>query len=482
MNTVQRIAKNTAALFIAQFIGSILGLILSIFIARSLGDVIFGKYSFALAFTAIFTIFSELGYNTLLVREVARDKSKASKYLNNILCMRVLLSIIIFALIVITINLMKYPADTKNVVYLFGIYTLITSFTAVFKVTFRAFEKMEYEAGITTITNVIRVSLGLLVLFLGYGLVELALIFLITGIFEFLLSVLVCERKFVKPQIEVNLTFWIEMAKLAIPLSTMTIFVFIYVKIDTLMLSVMKGDAVVGWYAAASGLVLALKPFSQLFRQALLPLASNFYVSSKSSLNLTYEKSFKYLLIIGLPMAIGITLLADKIIFLCYGQDFKNSIIVLQILAWDVFLVYIYGSLSTTLVSIDKQNQIAIATGLSAIINVALNLILIPPFSYVGAAVATVVTETALFGFYFYFSSKYIYRLPIHKIIISPLTSSAIMALFIHFCSGINLAVLIVAAAMIYFMMLYLTGGLSSGDINLLRQVIKRPNLKQTQD
>ena len=79
MNTVQRIAKNTAALFAAQVVVAILGLVLSIFIARNLGDVVFGKYSFALAFTAIFAVFSDLGCNTLLIREVARYKTQASK-------------------------------------------------------------------------------------------------------------------------------------------------------------------------------------------------------------------------------------------------------------------------------------------------------------------------------------------------------------------------------------------------------------------
>jgi len=148
MNTIQRIAKNTAALFAAQFVTAILSLVLAIFIARSLGDVIFGKYSFALSFTALFAVFSDLGYNTLLIREVARDKAQASKYLNNVLCMRALISLVIFAIIVITINVMSYPADTKNVVYLFGIYTLVTSFAAVFKVTFRAFEKMMARLGV----------------------------------------------------------------------------------------------------------------------------------------------------------------------------------------------------------------------------------------------------------------------------------------------------------------------------------------------
>ena len=64
MNTIQRIAKNTAALFAAQFVNAILRLVLSLCIARSLGDVLFGKYSFAVAFTAIFAVFSDLEYNT----------------------------------------------------------------------------------------------------------------------------------------------------------------------------------------------------------------------------------------------------------------------------------------------------------------------------------------------------------------------------------------------------------------------------------
>ena len=129
-------------MFAAQVVVAIISLVLSIFIARTLGDVVFGKYSFALAFTAIFAVFSDLGYNTLLIREVARDKTQASKYLNNVLSMRALMSLVFFAFIVITINVMGYPSDTKNIVYLFGVYTLVVSFPAVFKVTFCAFEKM----------------------------------------------------------------------------------------------------------------------------------------------------------------------------------------------------------------------------------------------------------------------------------------------------------------------------------------------------
>jgi O-antigen/teichoic acid export membrane protein len=83
MDTTKRVAKNTIALYIADVITAILSIILSIVIARQLGDVVFGKYSFAIYFVALLTQFADIGYMTLSLREIARDKSQASKYLSN---------------------------------------------------------------------------------------------------------------------------------------------------------------------------------------------------------------------------------------------------------------------------------------------------------------------------------------------------------------------------------------------------------------
>ena len=85
MNTVQTIAKNTGALAISHVITSILGFFLLIYIARYLGEVGFGKYSFALFFTALFTIVANLGINNYIIRELARNKSLTNEYLTNVL-------------------------------------------------------------------------------------------------------------------------------------------------------------------------------------------------------------------------------------------------------------------------------------------------------------------------------------------------------------------------------------------------------------
>jgi O-antigen/teichoic acid export membrane protein len=279
----------------------------------------------------------------------------------------------------------------------------------------------------------------------------------------------------VKPRIELDFDFWKSTIKIALPMGMLSLFALIYIRIDTIMLSMMKGDAVVGWYNAAYNLVLAFTPIPQLFMNALFPLMSSYYVSSKDSLKIAYEKSFNYLFILGLPLAVGTTLLAERFILLFYGEQFYPSIIALQILAWDILLIFSCMCFAFILASIDKQNQMAVIAGCAAFINVILNLFLIPSFSYIGAAIATIITETILIFLYFILISRSFYKLPISKILIRPLIASSIMGLFIYYLININLFLLILLAVLIYFASLYFVKGFSKEDLDLLRQALRYP-------
>ncbi len=290
MSTVQRIAKNAAVLYAAHIVSTLLTLVLLISIARLLGDVTFGKYSFAVAFTAIFAVFLDLGFDTLIVRDVARDKSLAPKYLGNIAVIKVILSIIILGLIALIINLMHYPPDTTTAVLIFGVYIVFIAFASIFRVTFRAFERMEYEALVSVICRLVTVSFGLAALFLGYGLIEIACAVLIGGIFDLLLSFFICDRKFVRPKFTVDFDLWKKVTKAALPIGFISIAAVIYVRIDTVMLSAMKGDAVVGWYNAAYSLVICLQPLCVIFATAVLPVMTRLFISATNSLRFGYEK------------------------------------------------------------------------------------------------------------------------------------------------------------------------------------------------
>jgi O-antigen/teichoic acid export membrane protein len=474
ISTIQRVAKNTAALYAALIVNALLSLLLFILIARMLGDVTLGKYAFALAFTMIFADFGILGFDTVIVRDVSRDKSLAPKYLGNIAVIKAILSVTVFGLIALIINLMHYPPDTTTAVLIIGTYIILTAFANTFRFIFRAFERMEYEALVVSISRLVGVSLGVAALFAGYGLIEIAYALLIGGILDFLLSLFICSKKFVRLKLEVDLDFWRKVAKVALPIALIDVAAIIFVRVDTVMLSVMKGDAVVGWYNAAYNLVLGLQPIPFIFGSALFPLMSRSFVSSPNSVAVIYEKALRYLFILGLPLTTGTMLLSDRIIPLFYGAGFTHSIVALQILAWNILLHFMYILLAVVLASIDRQNQMALAAGICAVLNVILNLILIPHFSYVGAGIATIITGTVLFALYFYFVRKYLYRLPLHKMVVKPIIACAIMAIFLHFVSGIHLAVLIASAIALYFLALFILRAFSGEDIRLLKQVLRR--------
>ena len=105
-----------------------------------------------------------------------------------------------------------------------------------------------------------------------------------------------------------------------------------------------------------------------------------------------------------------------------------------------------------------------------------MNIILIPYLSYVGAAVATVSSETILFGIYFYLISKHIYLLPIHKMLIKPFIALVVMSLFILFFNWLGLFILVIISVLVYFLTLYVIKGITKEDFALIRKIIKIQN------
>jgi len=472
MTTVKRIVKNTGVLILSDVIGKVLMLILIIYAARYLGDVNFGKYSFALAFTSIFIVLSNLGLRNLTVREVAREKELSSKYLSNVSCIKLILSLITFSVIMIAIKLMDYPHDTTMAVYIMGFALILTSFSDFFRSIIRAFERMEYEAIANIIASSIIVILGLFVLFSGYGLLEFVSIYVVGSVFTFLFTLSIVIKKFAKPKFAIDPKFCGQTLKKALPFGLIGILGIIHFRIDIVMLSMMKGDAVVGWYSAAYRLTESLTFIASMFTISLYPVMSRFFISSENALKTSYEKSVKYLFCLGLPIAVGTTLLSDKIILLLYGEPFLNSIIALQILIWATLFMFLNYPLGTVLVSINRERLSLFNGSMCVIINITLNLLLIPKFSYVGASIATVVTEATLFLLGYYFISKYLCTLPVRKIIVKPSCACIIMGAFIFFFKSSSLAFLIPLAVAIFFAALYLTKFFSEDDISMLKELI----------
>lgn len=474
MNTAQRIAKNTIVLLLSDIISKALGFFYTMYTARYLGAEGFGILSFALAFTGIFGVFADLGLSTLTVREVARDKKLASKYLGNIAVMKIFLVIITFALIALTINLLGYPQQTIKVVYLVALSIIFGAFSGMFNSIFQAYEKMEYQSIGQILSSGLLLSGALFAINRGFSVVGFAFIYFLASAVVLGYSFAICAWKFVLPKIEIDWSFWKPTTREALPFGLSGIFITIYYWIDSVMLSLMKGNEVVGWYNAAYRLVVILLFIPAIINIVIFPSMSRFYISSQNSLNLISEKYFKFMLAIGIPIGVGTTLLADKIILLIFGSGYTQSIIALKILIWAMVFIFANAAFVRLFESIDKQILVTKITGIGMIENIILNLLIIPRFSYIGASVTTAITEFTIVTLVLIFASKIKYgiqRKDFLTYLFKPAVASLIMGAFIWKLRNINLTMLVMLSTLLYFGTLYIFRGIDDKDIELLKEI-----------
>ncbi len=451
----KRIVRNTSFLLVGKVLGKICLLLFFAIAARHIGVSGFGKYTFAISFTALFIIFGDIGLKTIAIREVAKNKSLAKKYLGNLIALKLILSTTAVGLIFLSINLLNYPPDTTKIVYIIGISVFFTSLSNALRWCFQAFQEMKYEAMIDVINGVLKLGIGVGIIWLGGGLISLSLAYLFTHITILGFSFLITIKKFTKPKIEVDWTLWKFLIPAAIPIGLTTIFSTIYLNIDTIMLSLMKGDIPVGWYNSSYKLVKTIKIIPAMFYMAVFPSMSGFYKNSIDSLKIIFRKSMQYMFILALPMAIGTTILSYKIVPLIWGKEFIPSIPTLQILIWAGGLAFLSGMAGWCLYATEKQKTPMYLTAIATVINIILNLALIPYFSHIGAAIGILTAELFVTSFAFLAVFKFLKINPFPYHTIKIIISSLIMGGITWLIRELNVILVIFLSATIYFYLLF---------------------------
>ena len=472
MSTVQRVARNTGIIIAGDVIFRIISLVVIIYLARYLGTVGFGKYCFIFAYLAFFGIISDLGLQAILVREMARDPAVAPKLIGNAFSIKLLLTVFAVVLSITVITLTSYPSDTTTYVYIAAFTLLFLSFSDLYTTIFQVNLRMEYNIIAKLVFKVLSAGLIIWIIYSHGTLIQILIVLVFSEMVRTLINYSF-SRKFVRPEFKIDIGLWKYLFRESLPIALSSVIWIIYYQIDVVMLSPMRGDAAVGIYSAAHRL---LEPFSLIphaFMLSLFPVMSEAFKTSKDRLLKSYRLSFKYLLIIALPIAIGITLLSDKIILLIYGTEFANSATVLQILMCALIFSFVNPLLLQLLIAMDKQKLLTVSTGTCAIVNVTLNFTLIPILGYNGAAIATVITNAVLFVAAFYFVSKHLQVNPIQKII-NPAISGLVMGAFVYYFGDIFNILLIPLAGIVYFAALLALKTFSKEDMDIVRKIMNR--------
>jgi O-antigen/teichoic acid export membrane protein len=471
MNTIRRITTNFLSLTVSEIISKIIQLIIFVFLARALGKDDFGILSFGFAFAFLIVIIADFGLSTLLIREISRNKKLAAKYLSNALMVKILLSIITIIFAYFFLNLMDYSNEIKTVAYIMLSFTILQSFTDLNYSIFRSFEKMHYDAFLKVLRVLILIILIFYTINKGFGLVAASLSFPITEAIIFIIASSIVYRRFVK----INFKFDYNFSKILIKRSSLfcfsLVFSGLFMYIDSIMLSKIRSTTEVGIYSAAANIMIALIFIPMMYGNAIYPVISRFFVNSKKSLKFAYERSFKYMFIIGLPISAGIYILSDKIISILYGSQYAASATVLSILAWYLFLRFLNVISGFTLSSINRQGSRVFSQGTAALTNIILNLILIPIYGFIGAAIATVITEIVFFFTYTSFIVKYGLAIKFVRIFIRPLVATIVMVFVLSFIE--NLFIAVILGAFVYLIVILILGTIDKEDKSIFNRAIK---------
>lgn len=460
-------------MMLAEGINKILSLVLIIIIARYLGDFKFGQYSFIITMMMLFQVLADFGLDGLTIREVAKNLDKTELYLGNALALKFILGLISFILLSITINLMDKPFVVIYGVYIGGLAIIFYSLANTFNSIFNAHERLELKASLLIVYRLTLLGLSILAIILNKNLVTLISAILISEIIRFTLSWVIYSGQFTPLKIKIDFSLCNKLLGMSLPFAVIGVIALIYFKIDIVMLSLMKGDQVVGWYSAAYNLLAALLFITESYNLAIFPLLSRTADTTKELLAFSWEKSVKYLLIISLPISVGTAILAGRFIRLFYSSEFNPSILALQILIWTLPWIFVNSINVRVLYATDKQRSLTLIVIISAVINIIFNFLLIPRFSYIGASLATLLAEiiNVIMCFWLVFNLLGL-KLNIRDLLSKPLLASAIMGFVIFYLRQLNLISLIIIGIILYPALLFVLRTFDKDDERIIQKLV----------
>lgn len=480
---IKRIAKNSLVPMVMALSNRLVDFAFALLMLRILQPEGAGRYAFAVAFIGMTEIVTRYGLGTLVTREVARDPAGRNRYLSNVSLLRLYLWLaaipFMAAILALYVLFGGLTLDVVITVAIFAVGALISNFSDGLTAIFYAHEKAEYPAAIASVTTLTRVSLGALVLLLGWGIIGLALVSLLANLVTFLVLGYLLLVKIFRPSLEVDRGLQRSMISQSLPLMINHLLSTIFFRVDVFILSPTWGDAAVGYYNAAYKYIDGINVIPQYFTLALFPLMSRFAAGSRESLMRAYVLSLRLMLLLALPIAMGTPFVAHELIWFLAGERFlPDSVIVLQLLIWFLPFSFINQVTQYVLIAVDQQRHLTRAFAIGVVFNLTTNLIFIPLYGYRAAAVTTILSEWALLVPFYLLVRRTLGPVPWLDVAWRPTMAAVVMGGVLWLLGDINFLATVTVAAVSYTASLALVGGLSQRDMDILWRAIPFSRLR----
>ena len=462
MSQIQTLFRNVSWVTVSQVITNVCAFLWTILIARYLGVSDYGTLSFVISFTVLIGMGTDIGITTFTTRELAQDHSKTKKFINNLIIYKILLSIVLCIFTVLIVYLLGY---SNLVVELTLIMFIEASFVTMFNFingVFQAHETLKTPSSLIFIITIL--DLGIIAVAIAYAI-------------GYLLGIIYVSNKLIKefgfPKFEMDLSFWKEATIRSLPFGLTVFFYTIYFSIDVVMISWLAGDYATGLYNSAYKVISVFTAFYVIYQYVIFPLMSKLYTEDTNMLKISFEQSFKYSLLILLPIIVGVYFYSPYLITLIYGSTYALAAAPMQILIWTVVFLFINGVATSLLNSIGKEYDVTKIYIIAAIFNIVVNYFLIPKYTYIGASIATVLSEILILGLMMYSISKTEYKpdMSLLKTVIKLVICGIILAIVLYLIN-LSLWLAIPIGLIVYIISLFLTKSIDDTDKYIIKELL----------
>jgi len=429
----------------------------------------YGTFTTLINYTAIVSVVLDLGFNVLYVREGARHPAEIQRYLRNVMSLRLVMAVGGFVVLAIALAL----AGLGNLLVPGFLLMVLTSYSTLLRNTLYAVQRLGYEAVAVILESAVLLALVLIGIKIGAGVTYFVWAYAAQYAFScaYFAIVLWWQKIAVvgwklEPQLVREWFFQ------GLPFALTFVLTILYFKIDQPLVYAIRPHAEAGWYAAAYKPFEALLFIPMTLLSVVFPVLSVYFRERPQELTDAVSRFFKALLVIGWPIAVGLFVLAHPLTSMFLYSQSEPA---LRILSLALAIGFVNNAFIGALSASDRQLSFTWAAGWSLVANLALNLILIPFFGYLGASWATVLTEVVLGVAGWVLTRRHIGQVPVLQLTWRPILAGLVMGavLFpLRNLEGVQVIIPIVVGAAVYAGAALLLRAVTSDEIAFARRAL----------
>lgn len=472
MKVERLILKNTVVLAAGKGLGDVCSFFFLVYFARFFGTDMLGKYAFAMSVGGLLTVAINLGLNTLMIREVSKDKSQNLKFTGNLLITKALLSFLIWLLIGLFAFLSNFSNDTKLVLILIGSYHIFYQFTMLFRAAFRAHEEMQYSALLEIYHKALILIFGIISIIIWENPIITLAVYPASAFSMFILGFILFVWRYGWPDLKVDFAFMKSLLIQGIPFLMIILLAQFYDRIGVILLTYLKGATAAGIFSASDRFLTVITAGLAIFSSALFPAMAKFSVDRRDKLFKLYERSFRIMIVCVLPLSIILFVLSKQIILLAFGKQFIESVQVLQVISWALLFIGLNYILSVFLMVTDHQRYLVKIRAIVYIGYFIVSAGLIWKYSYAGLAYARVITEAILFIATFSYAYKVIFAFRVIKILLVTVSSCLLSILLCLIIPDLEVWIIAPSCLAVYILVMFILKGIRLHDFVFLKNIL----------